>query len=332
MTERPLQGARILVPPSRPEVNPLAGMLSKRGATVLGFPRLQPRYPRSWASTDAALRDVGRFDWIVFSGSNSVHNWVQRAAEIDVGPTIPAGTRLVAIGHGAVRALRVDGRDPDLVPDVHVAEDIARGMGTLRGADVLLVRVEGATDRLVRTLRARGARVTTADGYQMAVEASLRDARSLARGGIDLIALANPTTVRFLVQGAAAAKTALDAILGDAAVAAVGAHTARDARGAGMRPALTADGHIAHLAEVIARWWPGRPAEFRGVLERAQAFIGRYEVADAPQRAALRARGTTLVRDLRGRAMELGMSRGTENSPDIGRCEDLATEIEGLAE
>ena len=274
MNNLPLHGARVLVPPPRPEVNPLAGMLRQRGATTLGFPRLQPRYPQSWASMDEALRDVGRFDWIVFSGSNSVHNWVQRAAEIDVDPSIPTRTRLVAIGHGAVRALRVDGRSPDHTPDVHVADDIARGMGELRGADVLLVRVAGATDRLVRTLRARGARVTTADGYHMAVEASRREADQLIRRDLDLVALANPTTVRFLAQGAVAAKTDLATILGRAAVAAVGSNTARDARAAGLPPALGADDRIAALAAAIERWWPGRPLEYRGVVERAQPSSG----------------------------------------------------------
>jgi len=302
-------------------------MLRKRGATTPSFPQLQPRYPSSWDSVDRALDDAHHFDWIVFSGSNSVHNWVERAGERGVAPALPPGARIAAIGRGAVRALRVDGRDPDHAPDVHVAGDIARGMGDLRGAHVLLVRVEGASELLVRALGTRGANVLTADGYQMAVEARRRYADHLIRVDLDMVALANPTAVRFLVQGAAAAKTELGTILGRAAVAAVGNTTARAARAAGLPPALTGDGRIADLAEAIGRWWPRRPLEYRSVVERAQAFIGRFEAADALQRAALHDAGGKLVGQLHSRAMELSMFKGTEFSPEIGRCEDLAKEI-----
>ena len=40
--ESPLAGKRILIPPARPEVNPLLLMLKKKGAEAVEFPGLRP--------------------------------------------------------------------------------------------------------------------------------------------------------------------------------------------------------------------------------------------------------------------------------------------------
>jgi uroporphyrinogen-III synthase len=325
VADPPLAGARILVPPARPEVNPLAQMLSREGATALYFPALVPRFPSSWATVDEALDRRHTFDWIVFSGTHCVHNWLQRAAERSLGDAIPARARVMAIGHGAVRALRTEGRPPDHVPEKHVAEEITRGLRGLDGARMLLVRLEGATERLPRALSIAGARVSTADGYEMAIRASAREARQLSP--LDVVALASPTTVRFLDHGSRRAGVPMAQLIGDAQVTAVGDATARAARTAGLEPGLVSSGHIADLADDIVTWWRGRPMHRRGLTEQADAFIAAFERADEPAREVLRAEGGHLVRRLRSRAMELAQSRATEFSPEIARHERQADEI-----
>jgi len=307
-------------------------MLRRQGATALHFPALEPRYPSKWTSLDRALRHSHGVDWIVFSGSNSVHNWVQRAGEIGVDSAVPGGVRIAAIGNGAARALRTDGRVPDYMPDRHVAAAIAEGLPGPHDVRILLVRVEGATEALPRALLAIGAKVTTADGYRMAVRATSRDARDLKTRGIDILALANPTTLRYLQQGAEQAGTGLAQLVPDALVAAVGDATARAARDVGLEPGLVAEGRINGLTEAIVRWWDGRPMDRRALEHQAEAFVSGYLGADAEKRHTLRAAGTDLVRRLHAGAADLGYSRATEASPKIRLYERLAAKITTLLE
>ncbi len=328
--DKPLADARILVPPSRPEVHPLLEMLKRRGAWTRTFPRIQPLYPSSWASLDEALRRRDSFDWIVFAGSNSVHHWIERAGELGFDEPLVTDARVAAIGHGAVRALRVDGRSPDHVPRTHVAEEIASGLPGPHGARILLVRVEGSTDLLPEALRAKGARITTADGYQMAVSATAREARSLIRGQLDLVALASPTALRVLERGATMAGTDLHELTLTCAVAAAGPATARAAEDAGLVVELTGDGRLADLTRTLVHWWQHRPLERRPILDQGEAFLGRFADAGERERAALRTAGAELASELRSRANEMGYSRATEFSPKIRQYQDLASEIEAL--
>lgn len=105
----PLDGARILVPPARPEVNPLARMLREQGASTLYFTRLQPRHPASWSSMGEALGHAGGFDGIVFSGGNSVHHWMERARALRA--------RAVSLGMS---------RSTEFSPDIGRCEELAR--------------------------------------------------------------------------------------------------------------------------------------------------------------------------------------------------------------
>ena len=328
----PLAGARVLVPPARPETSPLAGMLRRQGATTLHVPALEPRYPSAWASLDRALLQVRGADWIVFSGSNSVHNWVGRAGEIGIDPVVPGDVRIAAIGNGAARALRTDGREPDYVPDMHVADEIAQGLPGARNVHVLLVRVEGATDALPDALRAIGANVTAADGYRMAVRAAARDAREMMARGIDVLALANPTTLRYLQRGAELAGSDLQQIVAGAFVAAVGDATAHAAVEVGLEPGLVAGGRINSLTEAIIQWWDQRPMNRRALDHQGEAFVTDYLAADATKRQALNAAGAALARRLRAAAMDLGYSRATESSPKIRQYKQLAAKITSLLE
>jgi len=318
------------VPPARPEVNPLASLLRRQGSVTLYFPALEPRYPSSWDSLDRALRQREQVDWIVFSGSNAVHHWIERAGELGIDPVFPRGPRIAAIGHGAARALRTDGREPDHAPDRHVAADVAAGLPGPSDVHMLLVRVEGASDALPTALQAMGARVGIADGYCMALRASAREAQALGARVLDVVALASPTAVRYLARGAELAGVELASIIGDAAIASVGEATSREAVAHGMEPTLEANGHIADLAASIARWWPDRPLHRLDLADQADAFITAWSTAHDMEQQTMVDEGADLARRLRHGAMDLGYSRATEFDPRIRQYEQLADAIEGL--
>ncbi len=251
-TEKPLSGRRIVVPPARPEVNPLLRMLGKKGAEVMEFPALRVSPPSDFGPMDRAIRELKRFDWIVFSGSNCVENFLDRLDTLGFDQAAIMGTRIAAIGHGAYSALKKEGVEIARVPKEHTAEGVTQGLGDIDGLRFLLVRIEGASRSLPERMKNLGAKVQEVPGYRMLVEATAETAKTVLGGKIDALALANPTAVRFLVKATHDLDIDLQVCLKGATIAAVGPATAEAAKTFGLTPDIVSKGHIADLAQSLA--------------------------------------------------------------------------------
>jgi uroporphyrinogen III methyltransferase/synthase len=240
-----LAGKRVLVPPSRAEGNPLAGLLRREGAEVVEFPTIAPELPTDVAALDHAARGVARYDWVLFTGTRSAANFLDR---VDAGEAFPA--RIATLGGGAAAEARRRGLEISYRPVRHVAADVAAGWPDPEGRRILLVRAEGATEDLPEALRARGAEVDAIAGYRMTVSVEPGAAAALAAAPPAIVALPNGTAVRYLVRGLGLAGLS-PADLADARVAAVGEATAQIAREHGFASDLVAEGRIADLVRAL---------------------------------------------------------------------------------
>lgn len=245
--ERTLVDKRILVPPARPESNPLLNVLQRRGAEVLEFPKLIIALPVNYDSMDDAIRHLDRFDHIIFSGSNCVVNFIKRFNKHTIDRAVLGGLNITAIGHGAVSALKKEGMEINYVPRIHTSQEIIEGLGAIAGSSFLLVRVEGASRSLPERLRGLGAKVREVEGYRMIVDADGDAAGKVFGRKLDAAALTNPTAVRFLIKGADRVGLNLRELLRGVTVAAVGPATAEAARNCGLTPGIVSKGHIANL-------------------------------------------------------------------------------------
>ena len=154
--KRLLTGRRILIPPARPDANPLLHILKRHGAETIEFPSLKPVPPSDFGFMDQAIEQINDYDWIVFSGSNSVVNFLKRFEALSCDISSLDGPRIAAIGHGAVSALKKEGVGVQYVPRVHTAEGVTADLGEVSGSLFLLVRVEGASRNLPQKLRDLG--------------------------------------------------------------------------------------------------------------------------------------------------------------------------------
>ena len=250
--EKSLVGKRILVPPARPEANPLRRMLERKGAEVWEFPVLRPAPPRSYDAMDLAIRQLLGFDWVVFSGSNCVINFFDRLDTLGLGKEPIVEKQVSAIGYGAVSALKKLCIEPDYIPKVHTAEGVIGGLQDIHGLSFLLVRIDGASRDLPERLKSLGATVTEVAGYRMLVEASAQTAEKIFGLRLDALALANPTAVRFLVTATDNLGIDLHSRLKGVTIAAVGPATDEAARSYGYTPDVVSGGHIADLANTLA--------------------------------------------------------------------------------
>jgi uroporphyrinogen III methyltransferase/synthase len=249
--EKPLTGRRILVPPARPEANPLLHILERRGADVVGFPALKVAAPEDFGPMDSAIQQLKDFDYIIFSGSNCVTNFLDRLHRLQIGKSALSEAKMVAIGHGAVSALKNEGIEIDYVPGVHTAEGVTGGLGEISGSVFLLVRVEAASRSLPEKLRRMRAVVTEVAGYRMLVDATTEMAEKAFGDKIDALALANPTSVRFFLKGAEEVGLDLAGALKGVTIATVGPATAEAAIRHGLKLDIISKGHITALAESL---------------------------------------------------------------------------------
>jgi uroporphyrinogen III methyltransferase/synthase len=253
--ERPLANKRILVPPARPEANPLLDILKRQGAEAFEFPALEVAAPPDYSSMDRVVLNLKDFDFIVFSGSNCVINFFKRLEVLKLGKAALEAPKIVAIGHGAVSALKKESVDIYYVPKVHTAEGVAGGFWDIAGTALLLVRVEGASRKLPERLRQMGAEITEVAGYRMLVHATEEMAEKAFGRKLDVLALANPTSLRFFLQGAKDVGLDVAKTLKEVIIAAVGPATAEASEKHGLAPHIISKGHIADLAESLTHYF-----------------------------------------------------------------------------
>lgn len=246
---KPLAGKRIVVPPSRPEVNILLDMLREKGAAALEFPKLVTAPPEDYRPIDKAVKSLGFFDWIVFSGGRCVRTFAERVEAGGLSAKALRDIRTCALGRGAVLSLRDLGVAMDCIPRVHSPEGICESLGDIQGLRFLLVRFEGASPELRRRLRERGASVAWAFGGRLGVEADSRLAWRVFGCKPDAIALASPMAVQYFMQGLELSGLDPARALKGVPVAAVGPATAEKSRRLGLEPSLVSQGHLVDISE-----------------------------------------------------------------------------------
>src|SRR5262249_5919409 len=161
LERRPLFGRRVVITRPRPQAARFAALLEAYGAEVVAVPAIRLGPPDDYAPLDAAIADLARFQWLIFTSANRAAAFrgapaaVRQArggAGADAGAS--AGHRGAAIGPKTAESLARAGLRADLVPPEYRAEGLVDG---LRGhvdaaSQVLLVRATEARDVLPREL------------------------------------------------------------------------------------------------------------------------------------------------------------------------------------
>ncbi len=223
MAESQLAGRRIVVTRPRAQAESLASALEALGAKVDVLPLVAIEPVADDRKLEEALRELHRYDWVVFTSVNGVAIARERAEAL-------AAMSVAAVGPATAEALRELGVEPSFVPERFAGEDIGPGLEPLRAARVLVLQADIADARLSEELRRRGATVHALVAYRtLAVERKPAELRALQAA--DAVVLASGSAVRSLVaQGGA----------GGALIVCIGPKTAEVARELGLLVGLTA--------------------------------------------------------------------------------------------
>jgi uroporphyrinogen III methyltransferase/synthase len=254
---RPLFGLRVLVPRSRTQRSRLARNLTALGADVLEAPRMSIE-PGTSAALGAAVRELGRYEWVALTSPTAVERFWSELLEAGLDVRALAGVRFACFGTTTGAALLKHGIRPDFARPTFAPSAAAALAEEARidGARVLFPREAGATSPLAAALAGLGALVDEVEAYRerLDADAAAEVRRRLDDGEIDVIAFASSRTVRSFAE-------AVGPEVGGAAVAAIGASTARTALSLGLP--------VHHLPE---------EATLRGLIE------GLRELARSTQR------------------------------------------------
>lgn len=169
---RPLAGKRVLVTRARQQAGALCAELAKLGAEAMEIPAIEILPPASFEPLDAALRNLGRYEWLVVSSANTVRAIRERSASLGTAEDF-ARLKIAAVGATTARALEEAGLRVSVIPKEYVAESLAEAIPDgLNGARVLIARAAVARDVIPEALRARGAQVEVVEAYRTVVPAS----------------------------------------------------------------------------------------------------------------------------------------------------------------
>lgn len=239
----PLTGKRIIVTRAPEQAGELIRRLERRGAQVFLLPAVKFAPPKDWTALDAALRQLPRFDWVLFTSQNAVRFFAARAAELSIAIRSADGRPMIAaVGPATAKAAVEEGMSVDYVAKEHTDEALAREMReTLASRAVLLPRSNRADERLPTALWEAGACVTEAAAYRVVAPEELDPAivKRIRRKEADAIVFASPSAFQNLSTAIPA--SVLAKLSRRIQFAAIGPTTALALRESGVRVEIEAE-------------------------------------------------------------------------------------------
>jgi uroporphyrinogen-III synthase len=248
----------VLVTRASHQASKLSDGLRALGAEPVEVPVLEIRPPDSFAALDGALENLGGYDWLVLTSSNTVKCLRSRADELGLGFTPPKGLKVAAIGEATAEAARHEGFQITLIPESYVAESLVDDLvGQIAGKRVLLARAATARDVLPDGLRAGGATVDIVDAYRNVLPENAPELLRLAlTERVDAATFTSSSSVTRLEE--AVQRAGFSWPLEGVSAISIGPITSETLRSEGWEPAAEADpsdiaGLIAAVVRVLGR-------------------------------------------------------------------------------
>ncbi|HTY54805.1 MAG TPA: uroporphyrinogen-III synthase [Candidatus Binataceae bacterium] len=253
---RPLFGRRIVVTRGSANAAALTAPLRAHGAEVIECPTIETGPPDSYAALDAALGNLGSFDWVIFTSATGVDNFFTRMAARGGDIRELASARIAAIGPATAARLKSHALKIAVQPSEYRAEAIAHAIGEsrIRGARFLIPRAQVARETLPEMLATQGAAtVEVVPCYKTVMPKGVRVERLrglVDAGAIDLVTFTSSSTATNFCAIVGAVPPALKA-------GAIGPITAETARTLGFEVVVspseyTIDSLVGAIVEYFA--------------------------------------------------------------------------------
>jgi uroporphyrinogen III methyltransferase/synthase len=251
---RPLFGQTVVVTRTRQQASELSEKLADLGARVIEAPTIELQPARDPEVVNAALRELDRYDWVVFTSANGVRFTRERLLALGRDARAFGNARIAAIGDATADAVRRElCLNVDLCPTRFVAEALGEAFAEqkeIAGKRFLLLRADIARPLLRERLSEGGAaEVRDVAIYETKPATSLPPelSEALAEGSVDWVTFTSSSTARNFVE-----------LLGKdyvqshkrVKIASIGPITSQTLRELGLEPAVEA--RIFDIAGLVA--------------------------------------------------------------------------------
>jgi len=194
---------RVLVTRAAHQAGKLSGALRAHGLVPVEVPVLEIRPPESFEPLDRAIKQLVKYDWLIFTSANTVRALADRARDLGVSLEDSTQPRLVAaVGEATAAAAHSAGLAVSVVPETYVAESLVAGLqNQVAGKRILLARAAVARDVIPDALRAAGADVDVVDAYRNVIpDAAASQLRQALEQGIGAATFTSSSSVTHLAD------------------------------------------------------------------------------------------------------------------------------------
>jgi len=266
-----LAGKRIVITRSAAQSEALARELSARGAIPVVLPLVAFADPEDFAPLDAAIAEIERFDWMIFTSAQAVRAVVKRGEELKRGLIrSDSKLRIACVGPVSAEAARQAGFAVEYIAETHTGAALAEELGSrLQGMKIFLPRSDRANPDLPPALKRYGAQVTEIIAYRTLrpAGADQKNLGQIAEGAANAVLFFSPSAVQHFAE--LFGNEQLRALQDKLAITAVGPVTANALRGAGVRRIVLA-GHTTAAAVLEAL-----EEHFAGAVRQTQSGVKR---------------------------------------------------------
>jgi len=203
--KKPLFGKTIVVTRARTQASDLEQKFRELGANVLRFPTILITNPESWKPLDDAIKNLHKYNWVVFTSVNGVDKFFNRLNKQGFDTRKFQNLKVASIGPATTKRLKSFGIIADVIPPKYVAESLLEGIKTqdeIKNKIILLPRAEESRAVLREELIKSGAEVDEVVAYQTVLETDQKETivESIKSGEIDLITFTSSSTVKNFIS------------------------------------------------------------------------------------------------------------------------------------
>lgn len=199
---------RILITRPRAQAESFGEALKSAGFEPIYFPVIEIQPIEDNAELDNAIKNLAKYDWIVFTSVNAVpptlsphflRKWGESPVEDPRKGKGTRGVRVAAIGPKTADALRKHNIEPDFIPNEYVAEAILSELGDLKNKWVLLPRAEIARKELPEAIVKAGGVVHEISVYKTLPSQLDAEGLTALEAGVDVVTFTSASTVQNFV-------------------------------------------------------------------------------------------------------------------------------------
>jgi uroporphyrinogen-III synthase len=196
--ERALEGKRVLITRAPEQSLAMAQELARHGAEAVFLPTVAYAPVEDGRDLDAAIAELARFDWLIFTSQNAARFFLERCRALGVDAARDSSGRLgvACVGPATAEAAQAAGVEVKHVASSFRGAALAEELGErVAGRRVLLPVSDRAPEDFAEALRSRGADVTRVAAYRtLSCDADhARVFAQIERGGIHVLTFASPS-------------------------------------------------------------------------------------------------------------------------------------------